>query len=181
MIRYVHFEFRLAIIAAAAVAVTLTVVFAVHGFSVLPEYWGRVVAVIFGFAGLWVFLRASRIPVFSLALLFDEAVPRIDPYGIYPMRVRLFRRTTWAPSLVLFLGLVALVLPVSLLWRLDLIAGPLWLTADWTSKGLAATHWEYQHGVRLWQGHDRTHPDRFSYTPATPPPRTRTATGAPPG
>jgi len=181
MLRYVHHEFRLSLCAAAAVAVTLGVLIAVHGLSPLPDYWWRTLAIILGISALFVPLRASRIPGLSLVLRFDEAVPRHDPYGIYPTHVRLFRRTALRPMFVVFVSLTAITLAVCLLWTPDLIAGPLWLAVDWLCKGLVVLHWEYRHGARLWQGHDRDRPERFSYTTVNRFPPTRTATDAPPG
>lgn len=124
-------------------------------------------------------LRTSRIMGLSLVRLFDEAVPREDPRGILPTNVRLFRRPL-RPFVALALVQVAVILPTSLLWEPHLIAGPMWVALDWTSKAIVAGHWERRHDVMLWQGHDRNHPERFSYTPFNPTPPTRTATDAPP-
>ncbi|MCT9081683.1 hypothetical protein [Streptomyces fulvoviolaceus] len=178
MFRYVHLELKAAFAAAAALIVTLAVLFVVRGSPVLADAWWLSVVAMVVVAALWTGLQASRSKWGGKARDFEAAVPREDPQGVLPAgRGRLLHRPfRW----VLFLTLLAVSLPLSF-WHSNLALVQLWLTLYWLSGALAAARWERRNGVLLWQGHDRNDPLKLSYTPVSPPPPTRTATDAPPG
>lgn len=182
MIRYVHYEFRMAIAAWAALALTTGVVLGVRGPSSLPDTWWSSMAVFAVVMVLWVPLRASRIKGFGLVRELEKAEPRTEPYGTWPTDgFSLLQRRLLRGVLVLALVLVALVLPVSLWWEPWLIVGQLLLALDWTGHGLVAARWERRRGVLLWMGRQGRDPSEYYYTPVSSRPPTRTATDAPPG
>ncbi|MER5226158.1 hypothetical protein [Streptomyces flaveus] len=182
MIRYVHFELRLAITALAALVVTVVVLLAVRGLSAWPDpwLWYGPPAVMAAVLVLWTPLRMSRLKGFSMVLEFEQAVPREDPRGVLPTDGGRLFRGPFRPFLHFALALVAIALIPSLFWDPYLVFGQLYLAVDWLCKGLVIAHWERRHGVLLWHGHDRNDPHKLSYTPVIRRPPTQTATDAPP-
>jgi hypothetical protein len=175
MVRYVHFELRAAIAAAAALAVTAVVLCAVHGLPELPGTWWRPVAVVVVVVALWTPVKASRLRWVGRARAYEAAVPLADP----PTGDDSLRRRPLSPRV--FVGFLGVSVTLSLLWEPFVTLVVMWQGLSWLSEGLIAARWERRHGVLLWQGHDEDEPWQLSCSPLSPRPPTRTATDAPAG
>jgi hypothetical protein len=175
MSRYVHDELRAAIAAAAALAVTAVVLYAVRGLPEPSGRWWLPCAVLVVVVGLWAPVKASRLRWVGRAREYEAAVPLAGP----PPEGDSLRRRPVRPRV--FAGFLVLSLAVSLLWEPALVLLLVWRALSWLTDSLVAARWERRHGVLLWRGHDEDDPGKLSCSPVSGPPPTRTATGAPPG
>lgn len=175
MVRYVHFELRAAIGAAAALAVTAVVLCAVRGLPELSGTWLLPFAAVTVVVALWAGVRSSRLKVVGRARTYEAAVPLENP----PAGGDTLRRRPFSPKA--FAGFLAVALTLSLFWDPVVTLVLWWMALDWLSDGLVAARWERRNGVLLWRSDSRDEPWQLAYSPVSPRPPTRTATGAPPG
>ncbi|UUU24414.1 hypothetical protein [Streptomyces sp. DSM 40750] len=168
MIRYVNFQFRTAIPAWIALLCTMGAFLAVHGDSELPDWWWRAVAYISATHAVLFRLRLTRIRFVSTVRQFDEAPPRPVPYGTWSTDYWGPFHRPRSPFVVRALVLMALVLPLCLLWEPYPMLGLLWVTLEWTSLGLIASRWEFESRALLWLGRQGRDPEEYYYTTVSP-------------
>ncbi|MET9526340.1 hypothetical protein [Streptomyces coeruleorubidus] len=175
MDRLVHHELRAVVSVLAAMAVALTTVGLVHGFSAPsePGRLGLYVAAVLAWIVVWTLLKATRIKWFSEVRDFEKAVPVEESGAVLPTE-RFLRDQPFSPRLFVLYLLFAV--PLSL-WEPLAALLPLWSALDWLGKAAVVAHWERGHGLLLWRGHVASRPWELSVSRRPP---TRTATGARP-
>ncbi|MEU0727957.1 hypothetical protein [Streptomyces sp. NPDC006140] len=173
--RLVHHELRAVLSVFAALAVALTALGLVRGFSApdrpgaLAGYFGALLALLV----LWTLLKATRIKWFSHVRDFEKAVPVEDLDVVLPAD-RFLRDQPISPGL--FGMYLVLALPLSF-WEPWTLGVLLWSALDWLGQAALVAHWERRNGLLLWRGHVGGRPWELSVSRRPP---TRTATGARP-
>jgi hypothetical protein len=176
MDRLLHHELRAVLSAFAALALALTALGLVRGFSA-PERPGALALYLGGLLALlvvWTLLKSTRIKWFGQVRDFERAVPSEGAEGTPPtdrsLRDRPFALRLFVPFLVLGLG-TALWEP----WALGVL---FWPALDWAGQAALVAHWERRNGLLLWRGRVGSRPWELSVSRR---PATRTASGARPG
>ncbi len=175
MDRLVHHEVRAVLSVLAALAVALTVLGLVRGFSApdrpgaLALYVGALLALLI----VWTLLKATRIKWLGHVREFEKAVPTEDLDVVVPTD-RFQRDRPFSPGLF---GLyLVFALPVSF-WEPWALGVLLWSPLEWLGQAALVAHWERRNGLLLWRGHVGGRPWELSVSRR---PATRTATGARP-
>jgi hypothetical protein len=150
VVRYVHHQLITVAEAAAALAVTVPVVFAVRGVPTPPEDFWQVSAALAVFLALIGLLSCTVGRRGTEKRDFETALPLADPDAVLPTPRESLRRS-FTPGFVAYLMVVCLVL--ALVWEPLVAFAPLLYVPDRVVKGAYAAHWERRHGLVLWRGH----------------------------
>lgn len=178
MDRLVHHELRASLAALLAFVISAVAVAVVRGIPTVPRA-GRAVLYVGGFLAILVvytLLKATRVKGLSEVREFEAAVPA-DPDRALPAEDFWHDRPV---SPRMFWLILVPTLAVTLLWEPWFLLFPLGSALDWAGQAALVARWERRHGRVLWRGHVGSRPWELSYSPLSPPPPARTATGAPP-
>lgn len=150
MVRYVHHQMITVAEAAATMAVTVPVVFAVRG---VPrpdaEIW-RVGAVLAAFFAVFGLLSCFVGWLGGEKKDFETALALADPDSVLPTPRESWRRS-FGTGFVIFMAVGCLF--IALTWEPMIVFWPLVLVPERVVKGAYAAHWERRHGLVLWRGH----------------------------
>ncbi|MFF5520798.1 hypothetical protein [Streptomyces coeruleorubidus] len=173
MDRLVHHELRAVLSVCSALAVALTVLGLVRGFSAPDSALAKYVGVLLALLVVWTLLKATRIKWISHVRDFEKAVPVEDVDVVLPTD-RFLRDHPFSPGL--FGMYLVFALPVAFWdpWALGVL---LWSPLDWLGQAALVARWERRNGLLLWRGHVGSRPWELSVSRRPP---TRTATGAQP-